>query len=93
MKSETTDLTRLIVEASVLAGAPHPCSVLGHRWAFRGGRNCGCEGTDAEGYRWTGSCSMPVYECEACGDCDYGDSVESRERVASCATSEVMLYA
>lgn len=90
---QSTALTRLIAEAGVLAGGTHPCNVLGHKRVFRGGRSCGCEGTDADGYRWTGACSMPVYECEACGDCDYGDNDETRERLAACATSEVMLYA
>lgn len=91
--SESTDIWRLIAEASVLAGAPHHCSVLGHRWRHMGGRNCGCENLDADGERWTGRCSVPVYECEACGDCDYGDNAEARERIADCSRSEVMLYA
>ena len=70
-----TDLGRLIAEASVLAGGPHPCSILGHKWVFRGGMNCGCE---------SGSCSLPVHECEACGDCDYGDNDDAKEIRAEC---------
>lgn len=77
------NLERLIAEASVLAGGDHPCSVLGHKWAFRGGRNCGCEGDGPDGY-WHGRCSVPVYECEACGDCDYGDNAEAAEAQARC---------
>ena len=71
------DLLRLIAEASVLAGGKHPCNVLGHNWAFRGGANCGCEGPHEDGGRWSGTCSVPVYECSACGDCDYGDNAEA----------------
>jgi hypothetical protein len=81
----TTDLTRLIAEASVLAGAPHPCTVLGHRWRFKGGRNCGCEWRDEDGGTSTGSCSVPVYECDACGYCDYGHNAEAAERIKECA--------
>lgn len=61
-------LTILIAEAKVLAGGDHPCAILGHRWVFYGGRNCGCE---------DGCCSVPVHRCEACGDYDYGENVEA----------------
>lgn len=71
-------LARLIAEASVLAGGDHPCHILGHKWAFRGGAWCGCEG---------GSCSVPVHECEACGDCDYGDNDEAIEKRRVCVES------
>ena len=71
-----SELDRLIAEASVLAGGIHPCHILGHKWVFRGGKNCGCEG-----YR---GCSVPVYDCESCGDCDYGDNEEAVEQRASC---------
>lgn len=59
-------LSRLIAEASVLAGGKHPCAVLGHQWMSIGGRPCpfhehGCGGSQA------------VYECSACGDTDYGE--------------------
>jgi hypothetical protein len=69
-------LRRLIAEASVLAGGAHPCMVLGHVWVHIGGRNCGCDG---------GGCSVPVYECSACGDCDYGDNTEMGEIIEACA--------
>lgn len=69
------DLGRLIAEASVLAGGAHPCVVLGHQWVHHGGASCGCRG---------GSCSVPVYECEACGDCDYGDNDEAWQVRADC---------
>lgn len=73
------DLERLIAEAGVLAGGDHPCAVLGHRWPFAGGTNCGC-GHD--------SCSVPVHECHACGDCDYGDNVAADETRANCSLRE-----
>jgi hypothetical protein len=79
------DLTRLIAEASVLAGAAHPCTILGHSWRHIGGRNCGCEGIDADGERWSGSCSVPVYRCEACSDYDYGDNAEAADTMRRCA--------
>ena len=75
-KPETTPLARLIAEASVLAGGDHPCAILGHRWRFSGGSWCGCDG---------GSCSVPVYECDACGDCDYGENDEAEETRRICA--------
>jgi hypothetical protein len=81
---QTTPLDRLIVEARVLAGEPHPCRILGHRWRHKGGKNCGCEWRDEDGGISTGSCSVPVYECEACGDCDYGDNAEAAETREVC---------
>lgn len=60
-------LSRLIAEASVLAGGDNPCAILGHKWKSIGGRACpfhvdGC-----------GNASQAVLECESCGDIDYGD--------------------
>lgn len=79
-------ISRLIAEASVLAGGDHPCGVLGHRWVFSGGANCGCK--DFLG------CSIPVYECEACGDCDYGDNDDALEVRTHCAeTRRELAYA
>lgn len=74
--NDTTDLSRLIAEASVLAGGVHPCNVLGHKWVFLGGAHASCE--------CGGGCSVPVYECSACGDCDYGENVEADEIKAEC---------
>lgn len=74
-KSDTTILDRLIAEASVLAGGVHPCNVLGHKWVFHGGRNCGCG---------EGNCSVPVHQREGCGDFDYGENDEAREIIAAC---------
>lgn len=68
-------LTKLVLEAQVLAGAAHPCSIFGHKWVYRGGAPCGCE---------DGQCSVPVHECVACGDWDYGESEEAEEIRAEC---------
>lgn len=76
-QNETTAmLNRLIAEASVLAGGDHPYAMLGHKWTFTGCAPCGCDI-----YR---GCSIPVYECESCGDCDYGDNSESRKVRGEC---------
>lgn len=72
------DIHRLIAEAAVLAGGEHPCATLGHKWKLIGGRWCGCSGTERCG------CSVPVHECEACGDCDYGDNPQATEIKLDC---------
>lgn len=61
------NMDRLIAEAQVLAGGEHQCAKLGHKWKSIGGRACpfheeGC-----------GNSSQAVFECESCGDVDYGD--------------------
>ena len=70
------ELERLAANAIALAGGPHDCRKIGHKWKHVGGANAGC-GKDC-------SCSIPVYECEACGDCDYGDNLEAVETMADC---------
>jgi hypothetical protein len=72
----TLELNRLVAEASVLAGGDHPCTILGHKWVFAGGRNAGC-GPDC-------GCSVPVHQCEGCGDYDYGDNEEADKILAEC---------
>jgi hypothetical protein len=69
-------LDRLVAEAAVLADSKHPCTILGHLWVSTGGRNCCCD---------DGACSVPVHECSACGDCDYGDNEEADAVRAACA--------
>jgi hypothetical protein len=59
----------------MLTNGSHPCS-NGHKWKFKGGKNCGCH-PDA-------SCSLPVHECERCGDCDYGDTAEAHRIIRAC---------
>lgn len=71
-------IDRLIAEAKVLAGGEHPCDILGHKWKQIGGQWCGCKGME------DGGCSVPVHECEACGDCDYGGSAISDEIRLEC---------
>lgn len=75
----TTVLERLAAEAVMLAGGDHPCAILDHRWKFVGGRNCGCP---------DGGCSIPVHECESCGDCDYGENAEADAIIAECECGE-----
>lgn len=76
-----SEIARLIAEAKVLAGGDHPCHVLGHKWEFYGGRNCGCEG---------GGCSVPVYRCSVCEDYDYGENAEAAEIRARCVAETEM---
>lgn len=51
------------------------CGEVGHDWRFLGGKPCGCD---------DGWCSIPVYECSKCGDCDYGDNDEADEVRSRC---------
>lgn len=66
-------------EASLAAlkrlAATATCAEVGHRWKFIGARNAGCD-RDCQ-------CSVPVNECEACGDCDYGAPAEA-DVIAAC---------
>lgn len=43
----------------------------GHNWKHIGGKNAGCE-PDC-------GCSVPVYQCTRCGDCDYGENEEAEK--------------
>lgn len=59
-----------------VAGAT--CRELGrHTWVHLGGSNAGCS-RDC-------NCSVPVYQCTVCGDCDYGDNKEADETRRRCA--------
>lgn len=62
------NLFRLIAEARVLAGGAHQCAALGHVWKTTGGRMCP-RGDQNGG----GPCSQAIYECESCGQEDYGE--------------------
>jgi hypothetical protein len=53
----------------------------GHDWQFVGGCNCGCD---------EGDCSVPVYACTRCGDCDYGENEEATEKRQKCQEEEMM---
>lgn len=48
----------------------------GHDWQSIGGCNAGCDDICR--------CSIPVYHCSRCGDCDYGDNAEAKQTVAMC---------
>ena len=52
------------------------CKDIGHSWKFIGGRNAGCSDIC--------DCSIPVYTCSKCGDCDYGDNDEAEETKTKC---------
>jgi hypothetical protein len=52
------------------------CAEMGeHDWQLLGGCSCSCDG---------GCCSMPVYVCSRCRDCDYGDNEEAAEIRREC---------
>lgn len=57
------------------------CIETGHEWKFLGGMNAGCD--DDCG------CSVPVYECIKCGDCDYGDNDEAEHVRRNCAEYDI----
>jgi hypothetical protein len=48
----------------------------GHSWKSVGGRNAGCDD-------WC-HCSIPVHQCDVCGEIDYGDNEEARDTMAAC---------
>ena len=52
------------------------CREFGHAWKFYGGRNAAC----GDGC----NCSVPVYVCPKCGDCDYGDNAEAADKISDC---------
>lgn len=58
-----------------------PCAEVGHRWKHLGGKHAGCVESDPD---FDCDCSLPVYECEVCGNCDYGENEEAREIIANC---------
>ncbi len=70
------DLERLVAEGTALAGGPHQCTKIGHKWISLGGANAGCSDVC--------SCSVPVHECDACGDCDYGENDEAEQIRSDC---------
>jgi len=80
-------LLRLIEEAKVTAGGKHRCHILGHQWRLYGSGGCGCKWLDDDGRLTSRSCSVPVYECDACGDCDYGENAEADALRSECAAA------
>ena len=55
----------------------YDCAFYGHKWVHAGGANCGCYGGD-------GFCSVPVHQCDECGDHDYGDNEDADAVRDSC---------
>lgn len=74
--TEQLEAARAEVERLERAAAQASCREVGHDWKHIGGRNCGCGD-------WA-NCSVPVYGCKKCGDCDYGDNEEARQKIAEC---------
>jgi hypothetical protein len=56
------------------------CSETGHNWEHIGGANAACCDTC--------NCSIPVYQCSKCGDCDYGDNPEADTHKKRCAEGD-----
>lgn len=72
-RAEVARLEREAAQAS--------CLKLGrHTWKLLGGANCGCH---AEA-----GCSVPVYVCTVCGDCDYGQNREAKDQREQCEFRE-----
>lgn len=78
-RAEVSRLERIAATAT--------CRELGCDMQSSGGCNCGCEFYDGEEL-CQGQCSVPVFKCTRCGDCDYGENdfaeatqVACRERV------------
>ena len=83
IEAARAELARLEREA-----AHATCAELGCKMVSTGGANCGCvfPYEDAQGsHAIAGSCSVPVYHCERCGDCDYGQNNEAAEVRRLCA--------
>jgi hypothetical protein len=54
------------------------CIEIGrHNLVQLGGANCGCTFDNGEGGEDAGCCSVPVFTCSVCGDCDYGENAEA----------------
>jgi len=83
MTADTKSLSERLEEAKAnLArlereAASATCIDLGHDWQSLGGCNCGCHET--------AQCSVPVYICRRCKDCDYGTNQEAIEIRQRCA--------
>ena len=71
LKAEADRLQRILDSGSCAEG---------HSWKHIGGCNASCEERGENC-----ACSIPVYECEVCGDCDYGDNAEARGIIEHCS--------
>ncbi len=75
--AEKLDEARAEVARLERQAASATCHELGrHQWVSIGGCNAGCG-------PYCG-CSVPVLQCEICGDCDYGDNSEADETKRRC---------
>lgn len=75
--AERLDEARAEVQRLERQAAQATCIEMGrHDLRLMGGRNAGCDDDCC--------CSVPVYVCSRCGDCDYGDGPEARKILASC---------
>lgn len=77
--TEQLEDARANVERLERAMRAAPCAQAGHDMQHKGGRNAGCSD-------WC-SCSVPVFECTRCGDCDYGENEEARAVMKNCKES------
>lgn len=73
---EELDAARAEVARLELLAAQATCAEIGHRFKCIGGANAGC-GTFC-------SCSIPVHECEVCGESDYGNNPLANEVREEC---------
>ena len=77
LRDQLADAEATAVHLRQRIAAETSCAVRGHRWRSLGGCNAGCSRDCA--------CSVPVHECEDCGDCDYGENAEGETIRARCA--------
>jgi hypothetical protein len=75
--AEELEAARAEVARLERIAATATCREMGCDMKHAGGKNCGCEGVRG--------CSVPVYVCTRCGDCDYGDNQEALDTRADCA--------
>ena len=72
------------LESLKLRALTATCQEIGsHDWQSTGGANCGCVfmyiDDDHTQQHVAGQCSVPVYTCTRCGDCDYGRNDEATD--------------
>lgn len=82
---EELEAAERALEAARRRVAAATCAEVGHRWKQNGGKNAGC---DRDGC----ACSVPVYDCEVCHDCDYGENAEAIEIVEACRRKSAELH-
>jgi hypothetical protein len=84
--TDTAERTGKLAEAEAVVArmkreiATADCREVGCQMVHTGGRNACC----GDGCQ----CSIPVHVCPKCGDSDYGDNAEAREKIAACARDD-----